>query len=173
MAQKSKTGKTNKHQLILGIDIGFGKCGYCLLEKEQTIISAGLIETSAKQDIQSRLIELKKDFEHLNNKFSPTHVVIEKLFFYRKNKEFEKVCMAKGVCLSTFSKSKILEIEPKVLKKLITGSGNSKKKDFRKFYIRKMNINLKNISDDTIDALALAEYGLFVLNNNFSPLARE
>lgn len=149
--------------IFLGIDIGFDRCGFCILEinfkqKKPEILSAGTITTERKLPIAERLKILQEDLVFLKKKYTPEFVCIEKLFFYRKNTTFEKICMAKGVALLTFSNAEILEIEPKAVKKFITGNGSADKQEIRRSLETIMNLDLKGILDDTLDAYILALY---------------
>lgn len=149
--------------IFLGIDIGFDRCGFCALEyefgqKEPVILSAGAILTDKKLSIQERLKILHRDLLEVKKKFKPEYVSIEKLFFHRKNMTFEKICMSKGVAMTVFADTVILEIEPKRVKKYITGNGNATKEEIRVLLEKIMNMDLKNIYDDTIDAVCLGLY---------------
>lgn len=149
--------------IFLGIDIGFDRCGFGILEfemqtKKLSVISAGCITTNRQESIAKRLKCLTDDLNEIKHKYNPEFVSIEKLFFNRKNPTFEKVCMAKGVAMSVFASSELLEIEPKTMKKFITGSGNAGKAEIKAVLERILKIELKKIYDDTIDAIALGMY---------------
>lgn len=147
--------------IILGLDVGYSRCGVCVLDVHNEAIKfIGTIQTGIEYEFQDRLNELNEDLFEINKKFNPKYVFLEKLFFSRENKEFEKVCISKGVIYSVFmKKSKIVEVYPLTMKKLITGSGNAKKKDLRKIFKMMFESELRSISDDALDALGLALTG--------------
>lgn len=155
-------------KLVLGIDIGFDKCGYALLEYTEgkvrsgnlqlpDIISAGYITSAKQRSISERITILFNDLSQIVKKYKPDIVGIEKLYFYRKNTVFEKVCMAKGVALLAFQKNKVkvIEMEPKLIKKYVTGNGNAEKKIVKQAVAKILKLDLKLIIDDTIDAVSI------------------
>lgn len=167
--------------IILGLDIGYGKCGYSLLERTEPskqkgnsraisnisntgkILSIGTITTPKTEEISSRLTELSKDLKHIRDKYNPQTIVIEKLYYYRRNTVFEKICMAKGIAYLVFHPIRIIEIEPKIVKKEIIGHGNATKSDIRQALKKIMTHDIKGVSDDALDAYCLSLYGDYLL----------
>jgi crossover junction endodeoxyribonuclease RuvC len=149
--------------IFLGIDIGFDRCGFCVLETEDKfknpkIITAGCITTDRSLSISKRLDTLNQDLLTLKEKYKPSFMSIEKLFFNRKNTAFEKVCMAKGIALMLFNESQILEIEPNTVKGHVIGSGRATKAQMRPILEKILSMDLSKIYDDTIDAICLGLY---------------
>ena len=147
--------------IFLGIDIGFDRCGFAVLEsdpknKNPKILSAGCIVTSKEDSIFTRLKCLSEDLGSIKKKYSPDYVSIERLFFNRKNSTFEKICMAKGVAGAIFSECNICEIEPNKMKKYITGHGGADKKEIKVILEKILSMDLNKMYDDTIDAICLA-----------------
>lgn len=144
---------------ILGLDIGYDRCGFAVFSLiTGDLVEFGVIVTDQSILFKNRLKILREDLLYIKNKFKPIAISIESLFFYRKNKIFEKICMAKGVALEVFSDIDIFEIEPAKLKKIITGDGKAKKKDIRKSISLMLNHNFKSTTDDELDAIALGLY---------------
>jgi crossover junction endodeoxyribonuclease RuvC len=143
--------------VILGLDIGYERCGISVL-KNGEIIYECLIQTSPKLEIASRLCELRKDLSQIKNDFNPDFVALEKLFFNRKNSTFEKICMAKGVALEVFHESQIHEIPPKSVKMAISGYGGSDKKTLNQYISKIIKKNVDHLYDDVVDAIALSLY---------------
>ena len=126
--------------------------------KKPNILSAGCITTSRDEPIQLRLRCLSEDLNAIKQKYNPTHLSIEKLFFNRKNSTFEKICMAKGIALEIFADLEIEQIEPNKMKSYMTGNGKADKKEI-KFVLEKiLDRKLDKVLDDTIDAVCLALY---------------
>lgn len=149
---------------ILGLDIGYDRCGFAVFDIDSdNLLESGVITTDQNILFKERLRVLREDLMYIKNKFNPNALSIETLFFYRKNKVFEKICMAKGVAIEVFSDIDVFEIEPAKLKKLITGNGKAKKKDIRKSVSLILNYNFKNTTDDELDAIALGIYLKYLL----------
>lgn len=148
---------------FLGIDIGYDRCGVCVIEydskrNDSNIIFAGSILTNKKLSISERLKILHEDLVYIKKKYQPECMSIEKLFFNRKNMTFEKICMSKGVAMMLFSDIEILEVEPKRVKKCVVGDGNATKPEIRMVVEKVIGMELQSVLDDTIDALCLALY---------------
>ncbi len=151
--------------IFLGIDIGYDRCGICILDhnydnNEVKLLFAGSILTDKTLTISSRLKIIHDDLLFIKEKYSPDHVSIEKLFFNRKNSVFEKICMSKGVAMMLFQDSNIVEVEPKVVKKNIVGDGSANKAQIKHFLSSVMKSDLSKVLDDTLDALCLALYNI-------------
>ncbi len=156
--------------IILGIDIGYDRCGFAVVDADiMNVIDSGVILTDRELSFVKRLRVLREDMLYIQNKYLPMGVCIEKLFFYRKNKVFEKICMSKGVVLEIFADTVIYEIEPSKMKKDITGFGNATKEDIKKALSLRLGINFEDYIDDELDAISLALYGAqHTRLNNFS-----
>lgn len=148
---------------FLGIDIGYDRCGICVIEysfenNSTDIVFAGSILTDKNLPIAARLKILHEDLLYIKQKYSPDYISIEKLFFNRRNSVFEKICMSKGVALMLFQDSTIVEIEPKSIKKNIIGEGNATKAQIKEVLTRILQVDLSKVLDDTLDALCIGLY---------------
>lgn len=143
--------------IIMGLDIGYDRCGVCIMQDERIEYSC-LITTEKKQHISSRLRTLRDDLVSLKQKYNPELVGIERLFFNRKNTTFEKICMSKGVAFEVFAECEITEIEPKRIKKEIIGNGNATKSEIQDILSRQLKINFDNYMDDVVDAVLIAQF---------------
>lgn len=152
--------------IVIGVDIGYDRCGIAVYEIRQNkpvLIDAILIETDKKLEFKDRLGQLFSYLSEVKERFVPDILVVEKLFFYRKNTIFEKICMSKGVLYSVFSKQNIIEVEPRKVKKFFTGNGMAKKSDMKYIMEKFIGDKLLKKNDDVIDAIALALYGTSVI----------
>ncbi|BDQ04710.1 MAG: crossover junction endodeoxyribonuclease RuvC [Candidatus Dojkabacteria bacterium] len=145
---------------ILGIDVGYDRCGFAVVDvNTMNVMDSGVILTDRELSFIKRLRVLREDMLYIQNKYFPVGVCIEKLFFYRRNKVFEKICMSKGVVLEIFADTVIYEIEPSKMKKDITGFGKATKEDIKKALSLRLGVNLEDYIDDELDAISLALYG--------------
>lgn len=145
--------------ITLGIDPGFARCGYGLIESKNStykILDSGLIETFQNTEYNQRL---KKIYDELNNliiKYKPNNAAIEELFFSKNSKTAIKVAEARGIIILALTINNIdfKEYKPKEVKSQITGNGNADKDAV----IKMVNLftGSKIIQDDTADAVAIA-----------------
>ncbi len=146
--------------IVLGVDVGYDRCGFAAVDvNTMNVVDSGIILTDKKQPFVKRLRVLREDMLYIQNKYFPVGVCIEKLFFYRRNKVFEKICMSKGVVLEIFADTVIHEIEPSKMKKGIAGFGNATKEDIKQALSFRLGINFDGYIDDELDAISLALYG--------------
>jgi crossover junction endodeoxyribonuclease RuvC len=83
-------------KLILGIDPAIAMVGYGLI-RDAEVIDYGVIKTTPKQLISTRLNQIYEDVQELCAMHSPDYVAIEMPFFDRKNTNASKVGRALGV----------------------------------------------------------------------------
>jgi len=149
-------------KVILGIDPGFAITGYGIIEKtgktEIKFLDYGCIITDSKQDFSERLEIIYRELCEIINKYKPSLIAVEELFFCKNVKTALKVGHARGVILLAAINNKILlkELTPLQVKQGITGYGKADKKQIQKMV--RVILNLKEIPkpDDAADALAIA-----------------
>ncbi|MBT4722886.1 crossover junction endodeoxyribonuclease RuvC [Candidatus Falkowbacteria bacterium] len=148
-------------KVILGIDPGYGRTGYGVIESEGsklTSIDYGVIETSSGDEFLQRLKDLHKELQKIIKKHNPDLIAVEDLFFYNNAKTAIKVGQARGVILLTAVNANIQvhELTPLQVKQGICGYGQADKLQVQKMV--KTVLNLKTIPkpDDAADALAIA-----------------
>lgn len=154
--------------IILGIDPGFARTGYGLIEeknKNLRMLDYGCISTPAGLIFEKRLKKIREGLIDLIKKFEPDVCAVEKIFFCKNAKTAIDVGQARGVVILTAAEKnlKILEFTPLQVKQFITGYGKAEKQQVQKMV--KILLGLKEIPkpDDAADALALAIAG----SNNF------
>lgn len=153
--------KQTKHEIILGIDPGYGRTGWGVIEKEKgewKVIDWGCIETSVKDPFVDRLVELYKELQKILKKYKPTRVGVEELFFAKNVKTAMKVGQARGVILLTFLQVglPVDEFNPLQIKQALTGYGRAEKGQVEKMVKMILKISKKIRPDDAADALAIA-----------------
>ena len=145
--------------IILGIDPGFGRLGFSMLEKKGGVLKlldAGLIETSAGTKQHMRLAYIYDSISALIKKYKPSILAIERLFFAANQKTAIAVAEARGVALLTAGKSglKVYEYTPPEVKRALTGDGRADKKAVQKMVMLALGTE-KSFIDDTADELRL------------------
>lgn len=146
---------------ILGIDPGFGRVGFGILSEEKgkmTVVTHGLIETSACLAFEDRLFEVHLQLKKIIKKYSPTLAAIEQLFFYKNLKTAIDVAQARGVILLTVKQAGIAieEYTPLEVKQALTGYGRAEKKQVQQMVEQSLGLSKGKLQDDVADALAIA-----------------
>ncbi len=145
--------------MTLGIDPGYGRCGYAFVQKQGNsyeVVEAATIHTNKKDIHSKRLQQIYETLEYLIKKYSPTNAAIEELFFSKNTKTAMAVAEARGVLLLVLAKNNIeyKEYKPREIKLGITGNGNASKEAVIKMV--SIFTGKKIMQDDCADAVAIA-----------------
>ena len=146
---------------ILGIDPGFATVGWAVLDSERgnlQPVAYGAITTPAHTNFESRLLMIKKDLETIIDRYSPTEMAIEELFFNTNITTGIAVAEARGVILCTaFEKGlKISEYTPLQVKQSVVGYGKAEKQQVIAMVTSILKLKKPPRPDDTADAVAIA-----------------
>ncbi|MBI4426998.1 MAG: crossover junction endodeoxyribonuclease RuvC [Candidatus Magasanikbacteria bacterium] len=150
---------------ILGVDPGFGRTGWGVIEKsgggDWWAVAWGCIETSAADPFANRLYELHEKLKLIIKKYKPASVAVEDLFFAKNVKTAMKVGQARGVILLTIKELglSLNEFTPLQIKQAVTGYGRAEKGQMQKMVGMLLKIKNKITPDDAADALAAALTG--------------
>lgn len=154
---------------ILGIDPGFDRTGFGVIEQEGSRIrwiSHGCIQTSAKDDFATRLRETRDGLRRVLEEHRPDAVAIEELFFQTNAKTAIKVGMARGVAVLAVADAGIpmVEATPNQIKQGVAGWGGADKKQVQGMVQRLLELAEVPRPDDAADALAIAIVGATLFN---------
>lgn len=152
---------SKKNERILGVDPGFGRIGWGVIELRKgkwVGISYGCIETNKKADFVDRLQELNLDLAKIIKKYEPDYSAVEELFFYTNVKTAIKVGQARGVILLTLKQANVpvYEFTPLQIKQSITGYGRAEKGQLQRMVKMMLGVKKPITPDDAADALAVA-----------------
>jgi len=152
---------------FLGVDPGFGICGFAFLEKvddEILLRNFGVIRTTAQKIFRSRLAEIAADFQKILEKFRPQIVSIENLFFAQNISTAVRVAEIRGVLVFLAQKfgAQICEPRPTEIKKIFTGNGRAGKAEIKKMARIIFSLEKNPALDDAADAIAA---GFFAAQN--------
>lgn len=147
--------------IIMGIDPGTAIVGYGVIKKENkniTPIDYGCIFTEKGLPMPQRLAKISDDLQQLIEKYNPSEMAVEDLFFFKNLKTAITVSQARGVILATAIKANVavFEYTPLQVKQAISSYGRASKMQVQQMV--KMVYGLKEIPqpDDAADALAVA-----------------
>ncbi|MDD2656634.1 MAG: crossover junction endodeoxyribonuclease RuvC [Patescibacteria group bacterium] len=152
---------SQKNERILGIDPGFGRIGWGVIENKKgkwVGVAYGCIETDKKADFVTRLEEISIDLTAIIKKYKPEFSAVEELFFYKNVTTAIKVGQARGVILLTLKQQNVVvyEYTPLQIKQSITGYGRAEKGQLQRMVKMMLGVKKPITPDDAADALAVA-----------------
>ena len=144
---------------ILGIDPGLRKTGWGIVAWKNnsfSYIDDGFFFQNEELELGQKLLRIFDRLSLLIKETKPDLRGIEQRFVGSGNVSSLKLGMVRGICILTAAKLgvKTLEIQPKLVKKNITGSGVASKDQVSLMVKNILNIVPK--SEDSSDALAVA-----------------
>ncbi len=150
-----------KKYCVISIDPGYERTGIAVLEKnlqsKDCLIFSECFNTSAKLSHDKRLALLGKEIRRVINKYSPTDMAIEQLFFNSNQTTVIKVAEARGVIIYEAAQAdlEIYEYTPLEIKVAVTGYGRSTKDQVTLMVKKLIEIKQKKTVDDEFDAIAV------------------
>lgn len=146
---------------ILGIDPGFARMGYAVLDSDHDdieLIDFGCIKTGIATLFSRRLLKIADEIEDLIKKYEPNIASLETLYFSKNISTGIKVAQARGAILLMLADYglQIREFSPQAVKIAATGNGAAKKADVQKMLQIIFQLDKKPSPDDAADALAIA-----------------
>ena len=146
---------------ILGVDPGFGRCGWGVLDQignRLNMEGCGNIETPPKQPFPERLASLHQQLKKIIKKYSPDESAVEELFFSKNVKTAIDVGQARGVIVLTCAQEKlsIAEYKPAEIKMAVAGYGSADKVQIQRMVKILLGLTSTPKPDDVADALAVA-----------------
>jgi crossover junction endodeoxyribonuclease RuvC len=153
--------KESSHR-ILGIDPGFGRTGFAILDRQPGerphLIDCGIISTLAGLAFSERLVHIANDLDEIIARHSPTAACVEHIYFAKNAKTAMQVAHARGVVLERISRHglALAELTPMQVKMAITGFGRADKQQVENMVISILGIDRVPQPDDAVDAIACA-----------------
>lgn len=147
--------------VILGIDPGYAIVGWGVIEYEHSrfrVLGYGAITTNADTPFPQRLESIYNDMCYVFEKYKPSVMSMEKLFYNSNQKTVIDVAQARGVITlcAQMHKKEIFEYTPLQVKQSVTGYGRAEKKQVMEMTRSILGLASVPKPDDTADALALA-----------------
>jgi crossover junction endodeoxyribonuclease RuvC len=142
---------------LVSIDSGLERTGYAIFEKihKPVYIASGLIKTSSKASVPTRLKQIYDELSVIVDTHKPTQIIVEQLFMYTNKKTVIVVAQTQGVVqLLAAQKSIPLDfLTPLQIKQMVTGYGGADKKSVKKM-VKLNGIDVDGKIDDEVDAIA-------------------
>jgi len=147
---------------ILGVDTGLADTGYGIIDAEQDvcrIIEAGVISTTADEDLSARLHRIHEALLSVIDEFAVDRVVVEDLYAeYPHPRTAIMMGHARGVIILAAAQCavKVESYPASLVKKSLTGNGRASKEQVRQMVVRALKLKEPPSPDHVSDALALA-----------------
>lgn len=146
---------------ILGIDPGYGRIGWGVVEKQKNNwvhVAHGCIETTKTKKLPARLKEISVELRKIFEEFQPQVLSIEELFFAKNVTTGLQVAQARGIMLLIAMEANIaiFECKPNQVKQAVTGQGNADKQQMQRMVQMLLSLKKRPTPDDAADALAIA-----------------
>ncbi len=148
--------------IILGIDPALSVTGYGVIDftrNKLSLIEAGIIATSPKQEVSARLGKIHRLVRQLIRDTKPDVLVLEKLYaHYRHPTTAYVLGQARGViCLAcALEKLPLVEYAATRVKKAVVGKGLASKYQVQRVVVSMLRLEQLPKYTDVTDALALA-----------------
>lgn len=141
---------------LLGIDPGYGRCGWAVINDGFSYIDCGVIETKSKDE--DRLLVIYNSLLNIIQKYEPISCGVEKLFFNKNVKTAIPVAQVIGVIKLLLAQHNISysEYTPVQIKQSITGYGHATKGQLEVMVKKILKAPAIIQYDDAFDALAIA-----------------
>lgn len=146
---------------ILGVDPGFGRTGFGVIEvsgNRYAALEFGCVETVPHSPIGERLREIYMSVSDVLARHKPDAVAIEELFFSRNVTTGLRAAEARGVVVLAAEMAGVEQFEytPLQVKQAVAGYGRADKRQVQDMV--KLLLGLREIPrpDDAADALAVA-----------------
>lgn len=146
---------------IAGIDPGYHRCGWAVLEISKAggiLHGSGTILSDPSQSMAERLHSIAGGVDQLISLWQPDVMAVEELFFVKNVKTGIGVAQARGVVMQRAAAAgvQVAEYPPSMIKNQLTGSGNADKKQVEYMVRRMFDLPEDNQLDDELDAIAVA-----------------
>jgi crossover junction endodeoxyribonuclease RuvC len=162
MGLRTQNSELRTSSIILGIDPGYERCGFAIIQREQgkreTLLFSECFKTSALDVFEERLLHIGVEFEYLVTTYTPDVCALEKLFFTSNQKTAMHVAEVRGMLLYLSGKHELVirEFGPNEIKVAIAGDGRASKQQMMSMVPRLISLPHTITSDDEFDAIAVA-----------------
>ena len=127
---------------ILGIDPGLACTGFGIIDvgnSQLKVIDYGVIKTDQKKQLNIRLNTIFQDLKYIIDKFKPSVMSVEQIFYGKNVKSALLLGHARGIplLLSAEFKLTLYEFSARRIKQSLTGNGNASKEQVQ-FMVQKL-----------------------------------
>ena len=147
--------------IIMGIDPGLANTGWGIIEEsgsKKRALAYGCISTAAEDDTAQRLKSIHDQICAVIERYQPTELGIESIFFGTNAKSAMATGQARGAALvaAAFAQLNIGEYSPKQIKQVVVGTGAADKSQVQYMVRALLGLDHTPTPDHAADALAAA-----------------
>lgn len=145
---------------VLGIDCGTERTGFGVIEsdgRDHTMIAAGVISTSSRAPLATRLAEIAGGLRDVLREHRPEEAAVEEVFHAVNAQTAIKLAHARGVALLTIAEAGLAlgEYSPAEVKTSVVGYGRAGKEQVQMMVRSLLHLD-QTQPEDASDALAVA-----------------
>ncbi len=145
---------------MMGIDPGYDRLGWAIgaaTDAGWQNVQLGCIQTNRKQDLIQRYQQLEIELQTIIDKYKPTQVGIETLYFANNTTTALKIAEVRGLIIACMLRNhlEVKQYNPVKIKQAVTGNGNADKQAIEKMIRLEFKLDDKDYLDDALDALAV------------------
>lgn len=149
---------------ILGVDPGTSITGYGIVERGTRngslgrLIECGVIRTSARQPLWTRLHTLYQGLMEVIETHRPSTLAVESVFYQRNVRTTVVLGHARGAVLLAAAQAQldVVEFTPATVKKTIVGTGGARKAQVGFMVQQLLRLKTPPTPDDAADGVAIA-----------------
>lgn len=140
---------------VIAVDPGYDRVGLALFSGDTLVHSECFIPDT--KVFTERLLAISKRIQELIQKFKPSTMALETLFFSKNVKTASQVAEARGAIILTATQAglSVHEYSPQAVKIAVTSVGNADKTQVIQMVERLLKLEPKKRHDDEYDAIAL------------------
>lgn len=147
--------------VILGIDPGLAHTGWGVVETRGSVCRArayGCVETRSHESIDSRLGRIYDEVKAVIDRYGPTELAIENVYFGENVKSAVATAQARGAAIVACAKSglSVGEYTPMQIKQAVVGTGAADKHQVMYMVRNVLALDHEPRPDHAADALAAA-----------------
>ena len=148
--------------LVLGIDPGTAVTGYGVVRRSSsgttTLVECGVIRTTARAPLPSRLRDIHDGVRELIARHQPTDVAVEDVFYARNVRTTVVLGHARGVILlaAELAGLPVHEFPPATIKKAVVGTGSASKEQVQFMITKLLRLKHPPEPNDAADGVAAA-----------------
>jgi crossover junction endodeoxyribonuclease RuvC len=159
--------------IILGIDPGFSRTGYGILQQEKSkafLLDYGYLKLSPKQPLSTRVRTFHDFFSQKSKTYAVTDIALETPFLGKNAQNFLKLGYLRGILylLADTYNTQLHEFAPRQVKQAVTGWGNASKEQVASIISQLFPALKTQKYHDVTDALAITLSALWISTNPIS-----
>ena len=152
---------THVSRIVLGIDPGLAHTGWGVVRQDGTKLSClayGCVTTGTGDPLAARLLKIKRQIEGVIDRYQPTCLGIETIWFGENVTAAFGTGQARGAALVACAEAGLVvgEYTPNAIKMAVVGQGHAEKSQVQYMVAKILGLSAEPQPDHAADALAAA-----------------